>query len=71
MPDYVDAYNWAKMYNESNNREAYTADMLQKIQNGSDPDHFANTNWNDAIFRTAPMTQHNLSVSGGTRMFIT
>lgn len=67
LPDYVDAYNWAKMYNESNNREAYTADMLQKIQNGSDPDHFANTNWNDAIFRTAPMTQHNLSVSGGTK----
>ena len=67
LPDYVDGYNWAKMYNESNNREAYTAEMLQKIQDGSDPDHFANTNWNDAIFRTAPMTQHNLSVSGGTK----
>ena len=66
LPEYVDGYNWAKMYNESNNREAYTAEMLQKIQDGSDPDHFANTNWNDAIFRTAPMTQHNLSVTGGT-----
>lgn len=67
LPDYVDSYNWAKMYNESNGREAFTADMLQKIQDGSDPDHFANTNWNDAIFRTAPMTQHSLSVSGGTK----
>ncbi|MCD8206629.1 MAG: TonB-dependent receptor [Bacteroidales bacterium] len=67
LPTYVDSYNWALMYNESNGREMYTADMLQKLQNGSDPDHFANTNWLDAIFRTAPMTQHNLSVSGGTK----
>lgn len=67
LPKYVDSYNWAKMYNESNGREAYTADMLQKLQDGSDPDHFANTDWEAALFRTAPMTQHNLSVSGGSR----
>ena len=67
LPDYVDGYNWALMYNEANNREHYTADMLQKIKDGSDPDHFANTDWVDAIFRTAPMSQHNLSVSGGSK----
>ena len=65
LPDYVNSYEWAKMYNESNDRETYTADMLQKLKDGSDPDHFANTDWADELFRTAPMTQHNLSISGG------
>lgn len=67
LPDYVNSYEWAKMYNESNGREVYTADMLQKLQDGSDPDHFANTDWAGELFRTAPMTQHNLSISGGTK----
>ncbi len=66
LPDYVNSYEWAKMYNESSGRDFYTADMLQKLQDGSDPDHFANTNWADEIFRTAAMTQHNLSISGGS-----
>lgn len=67
LPEYVNSYEWAKMYNESNGIEMYTSDMLQKLQNGSDPDHFANTNWADALFRTAPMTQHNLSMNGGNK----
>lgn len=65
LPEYVDSYNWALMYNESNGHDVYTADMLQKLQDGSDPDHFANTDWVGALFRTAPMTQHNLSIRGG------
>jgi len=36
--------------------QAYTDDMLQKLQNGSDPDHFANTNWAKEMFRTAACT---------------
>lgn len=67
LPEYVDSYNWALMYNEANGRDHYTADMLQKLKDGSDPDHFANTDWVDALFRTAPMTQHNLSVNGGSK----
>ncbi len=67
LPDYVNSYEWAKMYNESNGREMYTSDMLKKLQDGSDPDHFANTDWADALFRTAPMTQHNLSINGGSK----
>lgn len=67
LPDYVNSYEWSKMYNESNNVQMYTAEMLKKLQDGSDPDHFANTDWENAIFRTAPMTQHNLSVRGGSK----
>jgi TonB-linked SusC/RagA family outer membrane protein len=67
LPEYVDSYNWALMYNESNGHDVYTADMLQKLQDGSDLDHFANTDWVDELFRTAPMIQHNLSISGGSK----
>lgn len=67
LPDYVNSYEWAKMYNECHPGTAYTAEMLQKLQDGSDPDHFANTNWADEMFRTAPMHQHHLSVSGGSK----
>lgn len=67
LPEFVNSYEWAKMYNESSGHEMYTSEMLQKLQNGSDPDHFANTVWTDALFRTAPMTQHSLSVNGGSK----
>lgn len=65
LPDYVNSYEWAKMYNDSRGMEFYTPEMLQKLKDGSDPDHFANTDWAKALFRTAGMQQHNLSVSGG------
>mgnify|MGYP000106779535 CR=1 FL=1 len=67
LPDYVNSYEWAKMYNECWPSKAYTNDMLQKLQNGSDPDHFANTNWAKEMFRTAAMHQHHLSVNGGSK----
>jgi len=66
LPDYVNSYEWAKMYNECYPNKAYTDEMLQKLQDGSDPDHFANTDWANELFRTAPMHQHHLSVNGGT-----
>ena len=67
LPDYVNSYEWAKMYNECWPSKAYTDDMLQKLQDGSDPDHFANTNWAKEMFRTAAMQQHHLSVNGGSK----
>lgn len=67
LPDFVNSYEWAKMYNECQPGKAYTDDMLQIIKDGSDPDHFANTNWAKEMFRTAIMHQHHLSVSGGNQ----
>lgn len=32
LPDYVNSYEWAKMYNECWPSKAYTDDMLQKLQ---------------------------------------
>lgn len=67
LPDFVNSYEWAKMFNECQPGKAYTDEMLQKLQDGSDPDHFANTDWASEMFRTAPMHQHHLSVNGGTK----
>ncbi len=67
LPDYVNSYEWAKMYNECHPATAYTDEMLQKLKDGSDPDHFANTDWEGAMFRSAPMHQHHLSINGGSK----
>lgn len=67
LPDYVNSYEWAKMYNDARGADFYTAEMLQKLQDGSDPDHFANTDWAKEMFRTALMNQHNLSINGGSK----
>ncbi len=67
LPDYVNSYEWARMYNEAQPSKAYTDDMLEALRTGSDPDHFANTDWADEMFRTAPMHQHHLSVTGGSK----
>lgn len=67
LPDYVGAYDWALMYNDAKGTDFYTAEMLETIKSGSDPDHFANTDWVNELFRTAPMQQHHLSVNGGSK----
>jgi TonB-linked SusC/RagA family outer membrane protein len=66
LPDFVNSYEWAKMFNECNPAKAYTPEMLQALKDGSDPDRFANTSWVDEVFRTAPMHSHHLSVNGGS-----
>lgn len=67
LPDYVNSYEWAQMFNECQPGKAYTPEMLEAIRTGSDPDHFANTDWAREMFRTAPMHQHHLSVTGGSK----
>lgn len=64
LPTYLDAYNWALMKNEIS-PGTYDDVALQKLRDGSDSDHYANTNWLDEVFRNAVMHQHHLSVSGG------
>lgn len=64
VPDYVDSYNWALMKNEVA-PDTYSPEALQKLKDHSDPDHYADTDWLDAVLRNAAMHQHHLSVSGG------
>ena len=64
LPKYIDSYHWALMKNDVA-PDTYDTVALQKLKDGSDPDHYANTNWLDEVFRNAGMHQHHLSVSGG------
>ena len=72
LPTFVDSWQWATLFNEENailgdESRNYTEAMIQKMKDGSDPDHFANTNWMKELFRTAPMHRHYLSMNGGNK----
>lgn len=64
VPDYVDSYNWTLMKNEVAS-DTYSSETLQKLKGHSGPDHYADTDWLDAVLRNVAMHQHHLSVSGG------
>lgn len=69
-PRYMDGPQWATAYNdflvETGAAPAYTAEMIQKIRDQSDPDNFANVDWFDEVYKPAPMNMQFLSASGGT-----
>lgn len=72
VPKYLDAVNYATLYNEKNLNEnganapvRYTDANIQAMKDGSMPDQYANTNWAKAILRKAPIQNHYLSMSGG------
>lgn len=72
LPFFADSWQWAQLFNENNEAVGditgnYTDEMIQKMKDGSDPDHFANTNWMKVLFRTANMQKHHLSLSGGDK----
>lgn len=69
-PDLLDSWEYAQIVNEWRNEqgsdEVYTDEMIQKMKDGSDPDHFANTNWFDELIKPSTMQNYYLSVAGGT-----
>lgn len=65
LPEFVDSYEWARMRNETV-PGTYSDEALSKLRDGSDPDHYANTDWLRAVLKNAGMHQHHLSVAGGT-----
>lgn len=70
-PKYLGSYEYATLFNEAKINDGgtafYTADDIQKFQDGSDPDGHPNTDWYAvALRKTTPMTQHNLSATGGS-----
>ena len=72
-PQFLGSLDYATLMNEKfrnqngvNFDPRYTPDQIEAIKTGSLPDQFANTNWADAILRTAPIQNHNVSFSGGS-----
>lgn len=51
----------------------FTDEEIAMTTNGDPTDGFENTDWQEPIYRTTLMHQHNLSISGGnekTRYFL-
>jgi TonB-linked SusC/RagA family outer membrane protein len=72
MPKFVDAYGYANLLSIANvnagNAPTYTPEQLEKYRNGSDPDHFPNTDWvNRILSPSSPITRHTLSFTGGSQ----
>ncbi|TLX71257.1 TonB-dependent receptor [Labilibacter sediminis] len=65
LPDMVGAADYARMINEATGQERYSQEEIALIESGEDKDRYADTDWADELFRTAPMTNHYLSFSGG------
>ena len=49
--------------------DAFSADRIQKMRDGSDPQQNSNTKWRDLILRNAaPQQQHNIRMTGGSEI---
>ncbi len=71
IPKYLDAAGFATQFNIANKNvgiaPTYTDAQIQNYQNGSDPDHFPNTDWvKQTIQPRDPITNHNLTFTGGS-----
>lgn len=64
VQDFVQSWQWMTLKNEAANAERYPLFAIEDLKNGIVTDTFANTRWMDEIFRTAPLTNYNLSISG-------
>ncbi len=70
MPDYLDSYHYAQLFNEAYANDGlpapYSEQDLQKFKDGSDPDHYPNSNWlNTLLSENGLFHNHHLSVVGG------
>lgn len=77
LPKILGSEDYANLLNEANinarKTAIYSEEELAIIKNGSQPDLYPDNDWYDLVYRSsAPMTEHNFSVSGGgdTRYFV-
>lgn len=73
MPEYLDAYRYAKLYNEAylndnpGTEPVYKQDDLDLYQNGTSPYTHPNVNWIDEVLKKQTIAQrYNLSIQGGS-----
>jgi TonB-linked SusC/RagA family outer membrane protein len=64
---YMELLNKAIAHTGTNANQLYTPAQIEMYRQGSvtNPKQYPSYDWIDAIFRTAPMQQHYLSVNGG------
>lgn len=70
-PEYLGSADYAMLLNEAYRNdglpEPYTEAEIELFRNGTDPDHYPNTDWFNALFnRSGVFHNHHISMSGGT-----
>lgn len=74
-PEYVNSTQYAELYNEAlynynpkgGKYQGYTEEEIGYFRDGSKPDLYPNTDWNDLVLdKNVLTTQHSLDFSGGT-----
>lgn len=74
-PEYVNSTQYAELYNEAlynsnpslGKYQGYTEEQIKLFADGSQPDLYPNTDWNDLILdKNVISTQHSLNISGGS-----
>lgn len=77
LPKKLNGTDYATLINEANSNAGrdivYNEDAMKLIKDGSKPDLYPNNDWYSLVYRdSAPMQEHNISVSGGgqTRYFV-
>lgn len=68
IPDKVNTWEYAKLYNIANGSEVYSVEEIQKFKDGSDPDNYANNRYLDQLFKSSLQTGHDLSINGGNEV---
>ena len=67
LPEFANSYDYSRLYNEFMGETIYTDEELQKFKDGSDPDHYPNTDWYAmTLNKSAIQHNHDVSVSGGS-----
>lgn len=68
LPELLNGYEYATLMNEAyiNGKKPrpFSDEVLERILNQSTPDMLSNTYWPGELFHSAPMTQHNVSITG-------
>lgn len=77
FPKKLGSFDYATLTNEANanagKKPVYSKEQLDIIQSGSQPNLYPNNDWYSMVYReSAPIQEHNVSVSGGgkTRYFV-
>lgn len=66
LPDFANSTDYARMKNVYMGSEIYTPDAIKKFADGSDSEHYPNTDWySEMLSKNAVQHQHNVTVDGG------
>ncbi len=67
MPQFVDAVQFAELYNEARGSQFYSQEVIENYRTNADPDLYPNVDWLDEMYSgSAGFSRYNLNVRGGS-----